>query len=66
MCLHIHGIYTSLLSTVLALLADAMLCCFSLRVRRDLERIQLYVLESVQSCDDSEQLFQGENQQTFM
>jgi len=60
-----HDVFTSLPSTVPAVLADSLLHCFLLRFGRDLVHIQQYVSESVQSCDDSKQLLQGEEQLQF-
>jgi len=60
-----HDVCTSLPTTVPAVLEDSLLHCFLLRVWRDHDLIQQYVSESVQSCDDSKQLLQGEKQQKF-
>jgi len=60
-----HDFYTSLRTTLPAVLADSLLHCFLLRVGRDHQHIQQYISESGQSCDDSKQLLQGEKQQQF-
>jgi hypothetical protein len=63
-----HGIRDGcnvFLTTVHAVLADSLLHYFLLREGRDLVHIQQYVSESVQSCDASKQLLQGEKQQKF-
>ena len=52
-------------TTVPAVLADSLLHCFYLRVGCDHEHIQEYVSESVQSCEATKQLLQGEKQQQF-
>jgi len=65
MCCGTHDGCTSLPTTVPAVLADSVLHSFFLHIGRDLVHIQHYVPESAQSCDDSEQLLQGEKQQKF-
>ena len=57
--------YIALPTTVPAVLADSLLHCFLLRGGRDHEHIEQCVSESVQSCDASKQLLQGEKQQKF-
>jgi hypothetical protein len=52
-------------ATVPAVLADSLLHSLSLRDGRDLVRVGQYISESVQSCDASKQLLQGEKQQKF-
>jgi len=65
MCYFNRDVYNALPTTVPAVLADPLLQFFLLPVGRDLVHIQQYVLESVQSCDDSKQLLQGEEQLQF-
>jgi hypothetical protein len=65
MCRGTFNAYTSLPTTVPAVLADALLHCFLLHAVHDHEHIQQYISESVQSCDASKQLFQGEKQLQF-
>jgi len=65
MCRGIHYGYNALRTTVPAVLADSLLHSFLLRVVHDHQHIQQYVSESVQSCDDSKQLLQGEKQLQF-
>jgi hypothetical protein len=55
--------YNALHATVHRVLADSLLHSFFPRDGRELEHIQHYVSESVQSCDASKQLLQGEKQQ---
>ena len=62
MCHGTHGAFNALHSTVPALLADSLLRCFLPRDGRDLVHIQQYISESIQSCDASKQLLQGEKQ----
>ena len=57
--------YIALPTTVPAVLADSLLHCFFLRVNYDHKHIQQYVFMSVQSCNASKQLLQGEKQQKF-
>jgi hypothetical protein len=57
--------FTALLTTVPRVLADSLLHSFFPRGGRDLEHNQHYVSESVQSCEASKQLLQGEKQQQF-
>jgi hypothetical protein len=52
-------------TTVPAVLANSLLHSFFLRVGHDHEHVQQYVSESVQSCDASKQLLQGEKQLQF-
>jgi len=54
--------YNALPTTVPAVLADSVLHSFSLRDGRELVHIQQYISESVESCDASKQLLQGEKQ----
>jgi hypothetical protein len=63
-CVTNNGAY-ALLSTVPAVLANSMLHFFLRRVGRDLVHIEQCASESVQSCDDSKLLLQGEKQQQF-
>jgi hypothetical protein len=63
MCHDTHVPDTALPTTVPAVLADTLLQCLFLRNGRDHQHIQQFVLESVQSCDTSKQLLQGEKQQ---
>lgn len=63
-CVTIDAVF-ALLSTVPAVLADSMLHCFLLRVGRQFVHIEQCASESVQSCDDSKLLLQGEKQQQF-
>jgi len=65
MCHFTRDAYTSLPTTVPAVLADSLLHCFLPRIVHSHVHIQQYVSESVQSCDASKQLFQGEKQQKF-
>jgi hypothetical protein len=65
MCRGNHDAYIAFPTTVPAVLADSLLHCFLLRVVRDNVHIQQYVSVSVQSCDASKQLLQGEQQQQF-
>jgi hypothetical protein len=65
MCHGTHDTYIALYITVPAVLADSLLHCFLLRVGRDHVHIKQYVSESVQNCDASKQLLQGEKQQQF-
>ena len=60
-----HGAYTSLPTTLPAVLADSLLHCFLLCVGREHEHVQQYVSEFVQSCDDSKQMLQGKKHQKF-
>jgi len=55
--------YNAFTSTVLAVLADSLLHCYFGRVWRDRQHIQQYFSKSLQSCDSSKQLLQGEKQQ---
>jgi len=57
--------YDAFPTTVPAVLADTLLHCLLLHIGSDLVPIQQYVSESVQSCDDPEQLLQGKKQQQF-
>ena len=63
MCLRTHNAYNAFPTAVPAILADFLLHCFFLGVGNDLEHIQHYVLVSVQSCDASKHMLQGEKQQ---
>ena len=65
MCHGTHDTYNTLPPTVPAVLADTLLHSFLSRDGHDLVYIQQYVSESVQSCDASKQLLQGEKQQKF-
>ena len=65
MCRDTHVVFFSLPTTLPAVLADPLLHCFFLRVERVHQHIQQFISESVQSCDDSEQLLQGEKQHQF-
>ena len=56
---------SAFLTTVPAVLADSLLHCFLPRDEHQHEHIQQYVSVSVQSCDASKQLLQGEKQQQF-
>jgi len=63
-----HGVRVgcnALPTTVPAVLADSLLHFFLPRDERELVHIQHYVSESVQSCDASKLLLQGEKQQKF-
>jgi hypothetical protein len=62
MCHVTHNADCSLPTTVPAVLADSMLQSFIPRVKRDRLHVQQYVSMSVQRCDDSNQLLQGEKQ----
>jgi hypothetical protein len=64
-CLHTRDIYNAFPTTVPAVLAACLLHFCFLCVVHELELIHHYVLESVQSCDASKQLLQGEKQQKF-
>jgi hypothetical protein len=57
--------FTALHTTVPRVLADSLLHYFFPCYGRDLKHIQHYVSESVQSCEASKQLLQGEKQQQF-
>jgi hypothetical protein len=57
--------YNTLPTTVPAVLADSLLHCFLLRVEHDHVHIERHVCESVQSCDASKQMLQGEKQLQF-
>jgi hypothetical protein len=65
MCRGIHDAHIALPTAVPAVLADSLLQSFFLFVGRILLHIQQYISESVQSCDASKQLLQGEKQQKF-
>ena len=65
MCHGTRDGYCALRTTVHGVLADSLLHFFLPRDGRDFVHIQQYVSESVQSCDDSKQLLQGEKQQKF-
>jgi len=52
-------------TTISAVLADSLPHSFLLRVEREFVHIQQCVSVSVQSCDTSKQLLQGEKQQKF-
>jgi hypothetical protein len=65
MCHGTCDAYNAFRTTVHAVLADSLLHCLSPRDERGDLHIQHYVSESVQSCDASKQLFQGEKQQQF-
>ena len=56
----IHDDYNAFPTTIPAVLADSLLHCFFLRVWRDHQHIQQYFSKSLQSCDSSKQLLQGE------
>jgi hypothetical protein len=63
MCHGTNDSHIAFRTTVPAVLADSLLHCLFLRVGRKLVHIQKRVSESVQSCDASKQLLQGEKQQ---
>jgi hypothetical protein len=65
MCHGTRDGYNTLPTTVPAVLADSLLHCLLLPVEREYEHIRHNVLESVQSCDASKQLLQGEKQLQF-
>jgi len=60
MCHGTQQFYIAFPTTLPAVLADSLLHFCFLRVGYEHEHIQHYVSESVQSCDASKQLFQGE------
>jgi len=67
MCHGTHSAIGALHTAIHAVLADSLLHFFLPRDGRDLVHIQHYVSESVQSCDASKQLLQGErNSRNFM
>jgi hypothetical protein len=55
--------YNAFPTTVPAVLADSLPQCFFLSVGRDHQHIQQYFSKSLQSCNSSKQLLQGEKQQ---
>jgi hypothetical protein len=57
--------YNAFPTTLPGVLADSLLHSFFLRVGHDHEHIRQHVAQSVQSCDASKQLLQGEKQQKF-
>ena len=57
--------YNAFPTTVPGVLADSLLHSFFVRVGHDHEHIRQYAAQSVQSCDASKQLLQGEKQQKF-
>jgi hypothetical protein len=63
MCWGNHDTRIAFPTTVPAVLADSLLNCFLSRDGRDLVHNQQYVSESVQICDASKRLLQGEKQQ---
>jgi hypothetical protein len=65
MCRGTRDAHIALPTTVPAVLADSLLHSFLPRDGRDIVHIQQFVSESVQSCDASKQLLQGEKQQQF-
>jgi len=65
MCRGNHDALIALRTTASAILADSLLHCFFLLVRRKLEHIHEYTSVSAHCCDASKQLLQGEKQQKF-
>jgi len=65
MCRGIHDDHIALPTAAPAVLADSLLHRFFLLVGRIILHIQQYISESVQICDTSKQLLQGEKQQKF-
>jgi len=66
MCRSTRDGYNAFPTTIRGILADSLLHSFLLHVVRDHEHIQQYVSESVQSCDASKQLLQGEKQKKIL
>jgi len=65
MCHGTRDGHIALHTTIPAVLADSLLHSFLRCDGRGLVHIQQHISESVQSCDASKQMLQGEKQQKF-